>query len=160
MSANRYLARSLLAAARRRTNRFTRERKKLDKQSALPEPNQSDHYQGPQLINESIEDLIAQRGWRERMKDSDLFVKWAELVGADIAEHVQPLSFAQGILSVSAGSTAWATQLRLIDRQIIATLSAGGFEVNELVIKGPNAPSWRKGGWSVKGGRGPRDTYG
>ena len=94
------------------------------------------------------------------MKDSDLFVKWSDLVGSEIADHVQPITFADGVLAVSAESTAWATQLRLIDQQIITALAQGGFEVRELQIKGPRAPSWRKGGWSVKGGRGPRDTYG
>ena len=94
------------------------------------------------------------------MRDSDLFIKWGELVGAEIAEHVQPLAFSEGVLTLSAESTAWATQIRLIHDQIRAALARGGFEVSELLVKGPNAPSWRQGGWRVKGGRGPRDTYG
>ena len=162
MSENRDLARSLLAAARRRANKFTREQESRKRRSAARESDvsSSEEYQGPQLLNESLEELISQRGWQERMKDSDLFIKWSELVGSEIAEHVQPLAFAEGTLTLSAESTAWATQIRLIDAQIRTALARGGFEVSELVIKGPNAPSWRKGGWSVKGGRGPRDTYG
>lgn len=162
MSENRDLARSLLAAARRRANKFTREQEARKKRGKArdAEQNSDAEYQGPQLLNQSLEELIAQRGWQERMKDSDLFVKWAELVGADIAGHVKPLAFAEGTLTLSAESTAWATQIRLIDTQIRTALARGGFEVSEVVIKGPNAPSWRRGGWSVKGGRGPRDTYG
>jgi predicted nucleic acid-binding Zn ribbon protein len=120
----------------------------------------SSHYEGPQLLGESLNELISQRGWSEKVRDSDLFAHWEKLVGRDIAERVQPVSFTSGTLTLSAESTAWATQLRLIDQQIITALGQGGFEVTELVIKGPTAPSWRKGGWSVKGGRGPRDTYG
>ena len=161
MSENRDLARSLLAAARRRANKFNRERE-LRKNGKNPriESDQSSEYQGPQLLNQSLEELIAQRGWREKMKDSDLFVRWSELVGAEIADHVQPLSFSQGVLTLSAESTAWATQIRLIHGQIRTTLTNAGFEVSEIIVKGPHAPSWRKGGRSVKGGRGPRDTYG
>lgn len=162
MSENRDLARSLLAAARRRANKFTRDKEARSKirQSGSNELDSTGEYQGPQLLNESLAELIAQRGWQEKMKDSDLFIKWNELVGADIADHVQPLAFANGVLTLSAESTAWATQIRLIDDHIRSAVARGGFEVSELVIKGPNAPSWRKGGWSVKGGRGPRDTYG
>ena len=162
MSENRDLARSLLAAARRKANKFTRERNrsKPERNRESGESGEGDEYQGPQLLNESFEELIAERGWREKMKDSDLFMRWAELVGPEIAAHVQPLSFAQGVLTLGAESTAWATQIRLIDHQIREALKGGGFDVSEVVVKGPNAPSWRKGGWTVKGGRGPRDTYG
>ncbi len=156
MSENRDLARSILAAARRRANKFTRDRV----QNKDRDIDRGGEYQGPQLLNESLAELISERGWREKMKDSDLFVKWGELVGAEIADHVLPLSFANGVLTLAAESTAWATQIRLIDHQIQSALAQGGFEVSEIVVKGPNAPSWKKGGWSVKGGRGPRDTYG
>ena len=160
MSENRDLARSLLAAARRRSNRFKRENEERSAKKISEKTTTNENYRGPELINDSIAELIAERGWRERVKDSDLFLKWAELIGSEIADHAQVISFAQGVLTLSAESTAWATQLRLIDRQIVTALASGGFEVSELVIKGPNAPTWRKGGWSVKGGRGPRDTYG
>ena len=156
MSENKDLARSILAAARRRANKFTRDRV----QNKDRDIDRGGEYQGPQLLNESLAELISERGWREKMKDSDLFVKWGELVGAEIADHVLPLSFANGVLTLAAESTAWATQIRLIDHQIQSALAQGGFEVSEIVVKGPNAPSWKKGGWSDKGGRGPRDTYG
>ena len=167
MSENRDLARSLLAAARRRANKFSRERGQRDNQSRDRQARdggatdgENHEYQGPALISESLTELIAQRGWREKMRDSDLFIRWSELVGKELADHVQPISFTDGLLTVSAESTAWATQLRLIEQELQATLRTGGFEVREILVKGPQAPSWRKGGWSVKGGRGPRDTYG
>ena len=161
MSANRDLARSLLAAARRRANKFTRNQEARSKRKSRSDEREiTGDYQGPQLLNQSLDDLITERGWQEKMRDSDLFIKWGDLVGAEIAEHVHPVSFSEGVLTLSAESTAWATQIRLIHDQIRSALARGGFEVSELLVKGPNAPSWRKGGWSVKGGRGPRDTYG
>ncbi len=46
---------------------------------------------------------------------------WAsgtQIVGRDIAEHVRPVSFADGELSLEAESTAWATQVRLLLPQV------------------------------------------
>jgi predicted nucleic acid-binding Zn ribbon protein len=62
---------------------------------------------------------------------------------------------------VSAESTAWATQLRLIQAQVLAKIAAevGDGVVTTLKITGPVAPSWRKGPLHIAG-RGPRDTYG
>ena len=65
------------------------------------------------------------------------------------------------MLSVTAESTAWATQLRLIQSQVLAKIAAevGDGVVTSLKITGPTAPSWRKGPRHISG-RGPRDTYG
>ena len=38
--------------------------------------------------------------------------------------------------------------------------SAPGALVEELIFLGPNAPSWKRGLRSIRGARGPRDTYG
>ena len=66
-----------------------------------------------------------------------------------------------GVLSIAAESTAWATQLRMLQSQILAKIAAavGPGVVRQLKITGPAAPSWRKGERHIKG-RGPRDTYG
>ena len=70
-------------------------------------------------------------------------------------------SLRDGVLTVSAESTAWATQLRMVQAQLLAKIAAavGDGVVTSLKIQGPVAPSWRKGNRSVPG-RGPRDTYG
>jgi len=65
------------------------------------------------------------------------------------------------VLTVQAESTAWATQLRLLQRQLLAKIAAGVGDgvVKRLKVRGPLAPSWRYGPRHVSG-RGPRDTYG
>lgn len=87
--------------------------------------------------------------------------QWAAVVGADIAAHATPTRLADGVLSVSAESTAWATQLRMVQAQLLAKIAAavGQGVVKSMKITGPSAPSWRKGPRHVSG-RGPRDTYG
>jgi predicted nucleic acid-binding Zn ribbon protein len=72
-----------------------------------------------------------------------------------------PASLRDGVLTVSAESTAWATQLRMVQAQILAKIAAavGDGVVTSLKIVGPGGPSWRKGRYHIAG-RGPRDTYG
>lgn len=90
-----------------------------------------------------------------------MFGQWATVVGDQIAEHADPVSLRDGVLSVQAESTAWATQLRLVQAQLLAKIAAavGDGVVTSLRIVGPAAPTWRKGRYNVPG-RGPRDTYG
>ena len=51
---------------------------------------------------------------------------------------------------------------REVDEELVRRLNAvlGDGTVTSVNVQGPNAPSWRKGPRTVRGGRGPRDTYG
>jgi predicted nucleic acid-binding Zn ribbon protein len=82
-------------------------------------------------------------------------------VGEQIAEHAAPTVLREGVLTVVAESTAWATQLRMVQSQLLAKIAAavGDGVVTALKITGPSTPSWRKGPLHIAG-RGPRDTYG
>ena len=90
-----------------------------------------------------------------------MFGRWPGVVGEQIAAHATPASFTDGVLTISAESTAWATQLRMVQAQLLAKIAAavGDGVVSSLKIVGPVAPSWRKGHYHIAG-RGPRDTYG
>jgi predicted nucleic acid-binding Zn ribbon protein len=83
------------------------------------------------------------------------------IVGDQIAEHARPTALRDGVLSVTAESTSWATQLRIMQSELLAKIAAavGDGVVTSLKIAGPAGPSWRKGPRRVAG-RGPRDTYG
>jgi predicted nucleic acid-binding Zn ribbon protein len=90
-----------------------------------------------------------------------VFAEWAALVGTDVAAHCTPTALRAGELRISAESTAWATQLRLLNSTLLQRLRSelGAEVVTKLVITGPTAPDWRHGRLRVPG-RGPRDTYG
>ncbi len=115
----------------------------------------------PQQLGRLASRLVADRGWADRVSSGVVFARWAQLVGADVAEHAQPVALQNGELIVAASSTAWATQLRLLQRQLIARITAGVGPgvVTALRVQGPAAPSWVHGSRHVRG-RGPRDTYG
>ena len=157
MSSQRDLARALLASARRHSHRFRKEGSPARRENTENDENQS---VGPQLINQSLSELIADQGWSEHLKVGDLFTRWDEIVGADIAQNAKPMRLTDGKLLIEARSTAWATQLRLMSDDLKRRIAAEGLELNGIEVVGPRSPSWRRGGWTVKGGRGPRDTYG
>jgi predicted nucleic acid-binding Zn ribbon protein len=91
-----------------------------------------------------------------------VFSDWANIVGADVAAHCTPTTLREGELKVTAESTAWATQLRLLSSTLLARLAAevGPEVIHRIHVVGPSAPTWKHGPFSVRGSRGPRDTYG
>lgn len=115
----------------------------------------------PQPLAGATRDLAKKQGWSSKVAEGAVFGQWSTVVGAQIAEHAKPTGLRDGVLTVTAESTAWATQLRLIQNQVLAKIAAevGNGVVTSLRITGPTAPSWRKGPLHISG-RGPRDTYG
>jgi predicted nucleic acid-binding Zn ribbon protein len=115
----------------------------------------------PQLLGAVTRDLAKTRGWSPRVAEGTVFAQWPTVVGEQIAEHATPTAIRDGVLHVSAESTAWATQLRMVQSQLLAKLATavGHGVVTAVKITGPAAPSWRKGRLHIAG-RGPRDTYG
>lgn len=115
----------------------------------------------PQSFSAATRDLAQSRGWSKQVAEGSVLGQWSTVVGDQIADHAVPTSLRDGVLTVSAESTAWATQLRMVQAQLLAKIAAavGDGVVTTMKIQGPVAPSWRKGNRSVPG-RGPRDTYG
>lgn len=115
----------------------------------------------PQPLGRLARDLAKKRGWSAQVAEGTVLGNWSAVVGRQIAEHATPTSLSDGVLSVAAESTAWATQLRMVQSQLLAKIAAavGNGVVTSLKITGPAAPSWRKGPRHIPG-RGPRDTYG
>ncbi|MFC4603817.1 DUF721 family protein [Rhodococcus kronopolitis] len=115
----------------------------------------------PQTFGSLTSSIAKTRGWSSKVTEGTVLGRWPQVVGEDIADHANPTGLRDGVLSISAESTAWATQLRMMQPQILAKIAAavGDGVVTTLRIAGPTAPSWRKGELHIRG-RGPRDTYG
>lgn len=116
----------------------------------------------PQPVASSISRLVAERGWNEPVAVGGVLGRWDAVVGGDVAAHCVPVSFADGALVVEADSSAWATQVKLLVPALLRRLAeeVGEGTVQRVVVRGPAAPSWRKGPRVAPGSRGPRDTYG
>lgn len=157
------LARALTRAASRST---PVQRKKSRKRDQRPtrgrvsgaHPDERD----PQLLDTTVGRLVDDHGWAVDLRVHGVFGRWAELVGAEVAQHCTPESFNDGKLLVRTDSTAWATQLRLLAPTVVRRLNEelGHGTVTLIEVAGPHLPNWKKGPRSVRDGRGPRDTYG
>jgi predicted nucleic acid-binding Zn ribbon protein len=128
-------------------------------------PGRRPRRDDPEPLNAAIGGLIASRGWREAAAVGSVFGRWAEIVGSDLAAHTRPDTLEGGELTVTADSTAWATQVRLLAAHLVRRLNAelGDGTVQRVRVRGPAGaagPARRPGEWRVRGSRGPRDTYG
>jgi predicted nucleic acid-binding Zn ribbon protein len=121
----------------------------------------------PQLLGSSIDRIMRERGWEQPTAVGGLTGRWAEIVGADVAEHVRPETFEQApdgrglLLVLRADSTTWAYSMRQLLPTLRTRLDAelGPGTIRDISVLGPAAPSWKHGKLHIKG-RGPRDTYG
>ena len=123
----------------------------------------------PQLLDSTIGRLIADQGWGTDVRVHGVFTRWDHLVGPEVAQHCRPEAFRPGegpedggTLVVRTDSTAWATQMKLLAPTALRRLNEelGQGTVTLIEVLGPHLPTWKKGLRSVRGGRGPRDTYG
>ncbi len=162
------LARAALQAAREASGGPEAKKKKQVKRGFGPGSRRRRRWSGagaderdPQPLGRLAGRIALDRGWTPQLTTGHLFARWSAIVGEDVAEHAQPVELKDGELTVQADSTAWATQLRLLQKQLLVKIAAGVGKdvVKRLKVLGPSAPSWRYGPRHVRG-RGPRDTYG
>lgn len=115
----------------------------------------------PRLVGDVVEEFLSTSGLDTRNQVAQVLSNWAALVGDEVADHVQVERFEDAKLVLRADSTAWATQMRLLQATVIRRLTEqlGEGVVDSIQVLGPDAPSWRFGARRVPG-RGPRDTYG
>ena len=116
----------------------------------------------PQKISSILNEIVEARDWRKGIAEGNLFSEWRSIVGNEIADHSTPITMYEGRLTIQTTSTAWSTQLRLMEGDLLRTIqkSAPGAVVESLSIVGPHAPSWKRGLRTIRGAQGPRDTFG
>src|SRR5437660_8393464 len=80
----------------------------------------------PQPLGRLTRDLAKKRGWSGHVAEGTVLGHWPSVVGTQIADHATPTGLNDGVLSVAAESTAWATQLRMMQAQLLANIAAAG----------------------------------
>jgi predicted nucleic acid-binding Zn ribbon protein len=140
----------------------TREEWKEARRSGAARSGAHPDARDPQSLDSTLGRLVGERGWEQPVAVGGAFGRWDAVVGPELAGHCAPETLKDGTLIVRAESTAWATQVRLLTSHLVRRLDEelGHGVVTKVVVRGPQGPSWRKGGRSAPGGRGPRDTYG
>jgi predicted nucleic acid-binding Zn ribbon protein len=124
-------------------------------------PGRRQRRDDPQRLTAAISGLIDDQGWRLAAAAGSMFGRWDEIVGPELAAHTKPEGFADGELTITADSTAWATQVRLLAGTLVRRLNTelGDGAVQRVKVRGPAAQR-RPGQWRTRDSRGPRDTYG
>jgi predicted nucleic acid-binding Zn ribbon protein len=104
--------------------------------------------------------VVSEQGWQRNTQLAAAMARWEDIAGPEVAAHVVAESFTDGVLTLRADSTAWATQLRMLLPTLRERIDAavGQGVVADINVQGPHRARQR-GAWRVKG-RGPRDTYG
>lgn len=142
------------------TGRVSRDQKRIaEKKKDRSKP--FDSGRDPIPAGNTIDSLMHDFRWQSQLEEAELFVRWSEIVGELNGKNSQPENLNNGKLTIRCKSTAWATELRLMQAQIAEKISTQfpELEIKNISFIGPDAPSWKKGSRSVPG-RGPRDTYG
>ena len=143
------------------TGRKSRDQKRREDAVGRAKSQPFQKGRDPVSVADSLTGLLNQFSWDSDLAKAELFNAWPNIVGEQNALNSTPEELQNGQLLVRCKSTAWATQLRLMQNQILERISAdfSDAKVTSIRFVGPDAPSWKKGKYSVPG-RGPRDTYG
>jgi predicted nucleic acid-binding Zn ribbon protein len=154
------LARSIARGLAGRTGPVKRRLKntrRIDPMASSAHPDDRD----PQALGAMVGRLVDDQGWETELRVHGVFSRWGSVVGAEVAAHVTPESYADGRLVVRTDSTAWATEMKLLAGNLVHRLNQdlGDGTVEVIDVLGPHTPRWTSGRLRVKG-RGPRDTYG
>lgn len=93
----------------------------------------------------AVADVLAIRGnWGPHLKLAQLEYHWDEVVGPGIAAHSRPAEYADGVLTIRAESTVWATQLTYLIPQLQAKIAERlvGLPVERVQVTGPRTSSF------------------
>lgn len=121
----------------------------------------ADDERDPQALGRVVDGLTAEYGWDHDLAVHGVVARWDQIVGAEVGAHVVPEKYEDGVLTVRADSSAWATQMRMLASEVVRRLNEeiGEGSVIRVNVLAPQGRNWTKGRLSVPG-RGPRDTYG
>ena len=135
-------------------------RRRANSQEKSSQPFHSGRDPKPlkEVLMRSAEDL----GWSLELSQARVIAEWDEIVGSRIAAHTEVIGIRDGVIHVQSDSTAGATELGRLREHITTTVIEAfpSAEITDVRVVPPGAPSWRHGSRTVRGGRGPRDTYG
>jgi hypothetical protein len=75
-------------------------------------------------IEELMSLVIKNHGLGDAMREQCVFIFWREMAGARFADKTLPDSFAEGVLKVSAKSSAWVHEMQFFKTELLAQINA------------------------------------
>ena len=85
-----------------------------------PLPSAADDEPSP--ISPTLDRLVRHLGGSSTSTLQQVFGSWPDLVGDQVAVHSRPVRLRDGVLSLVVDEPAWATQLRLLEAQLLTRL--------------------------------------
>ncbi|NJD10055.1 MAG: DUF721 domain-containing protein [Gemmatimonadetes bacterium] len=80
----------------------------------------------PVKVSDALREYLKGAGLEERLEEAAVLPEWADRVGPAIAAVTEPLrTSAAGVLVVAVRSSAWLSELKLMEREIIRRLNEG-----------------------------------
>jgi len=80
----------------------------------------------PTRLDEALQEYLKSSGLEARLEEAAIVPEWAERVGPAIAAVTEPLrTSAAGVLVVAVRSSAWLSELKLMEREILRRLNEG-----------------------------------
>jgi predicted nucleic acid-binding Zn ribbon protein len=80
---------------------------------------------GPKQVREALKSYLEKAGISEKIEAASVVPEWPELVGEGIAAVTTPLRVSNSVLFVAVRSSAWLSELKLMERDILKRLNAG-----------------------------------
>lgn len=93
----------------------------------------------PDHLGDVLSSIAHNSGWTVNLELAKLRNHWDQVVGEGIAMHSTVVGFADGILTIRAESTVWATQLTYLIPQLSRTIRQrlGSLDIQEIRVSGP-----------------------
>jgi predicted nucleic acid-binding Zn ribbon protein len=72
----------------------------------------------PQHLDSTMAQLLRRLKMDAPREVASVFAAWDDVVGADMARHIQPIRLDESVLHVEATDAAWATQFRFLESDV------------------------------------------
>ncbi len=91
---------------------------------------------GPRPVADSMSRLLGRLGAPPSLETMEVvFTRWSEVVGDELAAHLQPVRLHGGTLVVAADHPAWATRCRMeADQILVAARALGDATVERIEV--------------------------
>ena len=85
-----------------------------------------DSARGPEQIGEVLKAYLKETGLEARVEQMAVIPEWPTLVGVRIAEVTEPMFITlDGMLFVAVRTSAWMTELQLMEPELLRAVNAG-----------------------------------
>lgn len=91
----------------------------------------------PRHLSDVIHESLAESGLGDRLRETEIWRIWPDVVGAALVSRTQPLRIINGTLTVAVSGAPWLQELRFMTDMLKEKLNSrlGADIVNKIVLK-------------------------